>query len=161
MPFGRLWAPFGLPLGGFRGLWETFGVTLDTFGRHCAHFCIRRLNQAKPRFCLEIRSSGALGGGHDALILTQTRPFRGQVDTSGHQHVHKGQPTPQKGVADVKEGASGRHQGPRTEKVKFPRVGGGAQEGQGPPQEGQRKPPHPPTPPLGRASSAHPPEQSL
>ena len=49
--FGRLWAPFGLPLGGFRGLWETFGVTLDTFGRHCAHFCVRRLNQAKPRFC--------------------------------------------------------------------------------------------------------------
>jgi hypothetical protein len=38
VPLGRLWDPFGVPLGGFGNALGVFWGPLDTFGHHCDHF---------------------------------------------------------------------------------------------------------------------------
>ena len=71
VPLGRLGPPCGRLLGGLACLlvlsWTPLGLSVTTF-------CVKRLNQGKPRIPLEKRSPSAFRGGQDGVILGNLGP---------------------------------------------------------------------------------------
>ena len=131
---------FGCLLGSF---WTPLGVSVTTF-------CVLRLNQGKPRICLEKRSPGAHGGDQDGIILGVLGPKICPKSTHGPPNVQKGKPRPRQAAAETQGGTQGAHKAPQSRKRKDLGTSAG-----GP--RNPREPPRPPPPlPLGRASSASP-----
>ena len=137
------------------------GSFWTALGVHAATFRVKRLNHGKPRILLEKRSPGAHGGGQDVAILGGLGPKICPKSThAALKHAKRHTKTRRRGSRGHRRGQRGPQGSPRGKKLVFlgsPGYAGGATE----PQVNPRETHLPPTPPVGRASSAHPPRVSV